>query len=169
MRKHIGLTCTFGHSAYNAAFLLFLLIILGLQIKFIHFERFAGAAEEFGKSDIVSKVCGYIKKNYASEIVIAPIGLSEAYYLNMFVYDRNKNYAVQKSFDLISKNDAWVFMGDNYFKLGRLDEFDRYIQKKGELIMHSEPAKGFTDSNNELGYALYHIGKQDISGYNLLH
>ena len=35
--------------------------------------------------------------------------------------------------------------------------------------MHSEPVKGFTDSGNELGYALYHIRKQDISHYNLLH
>jgi hypothetical protein len=61
-------------------------------------------------------------------------------------------------------NDAWVFMGDNYFELGRLDEFDRHVQKRGKLIMHSTPVKGFTDSGNELGYALFYIKKQNGPG-----
>lgn len=164
--EKIGLGAfTFSRSGYNAVFLMFFLIISVLQIKFAPSEGFPRAAEEFGKSDIVSRACDYIKKNYNGEIVIAPIGLSEAYYLDMFVYDKNESYAAQKSFDLISKNDAWVFTGDNYFKLGKLDEFDLYVQKRGKLIMHSKPIVGFTDSDNQLGYALYHIGKQVVSGY----
>lgn len=154
-------------SAYNAVFLTVFLVSSLLQLKFVSLERVAGAALEFGKPIAVSLACDYIKKNYAGEIIIAPIGASEAYYLNMFVYDKNKDDAVQRSFRLVSERDAWVFMGDNYFKLGRLDEFDRYVQRNGTLIMHTEPVKGFTDADNKLGYALYRIRKQDISGYDL--
>jgi 4-amino-4-deoxy-L-arabinose transferase-like glycosyltransferase len=82
--------------AYTTAFFLFFLTISVLQIKLSHLQSFPGAAQEFGESDIVSRACDYIKENYNGEIVIAPIGLSEGYYLDMFVHDKNKNHAVQK-------------------------------------------------------------------------
>jgi len=115
---------------------------------------------EFGSPGIVSRACDYIKEHYNGEVIIAPIGMAESYYLEKFVYDKNKVDAVEKCFKLISDNSAWVFMGDNFFNYGKLDEFDRYVQENGKLIMRSNPVSGFTDKGNKAGYALYYIEKQ---------
>lgn len=115
---------------------------------------------EFGSPGIASRACDYIKQHYAGEVIIAPIGLAESYYLEKFVYDKAKVDAVERCFKLISDNSAWVFMGDNFFNNGKLDEFDRYVQENGKLIMRSNPVSGFTDKGNKAGYALYYIEKQ---------
>jgi hypothetical protein len=115
------------------------------------------SASEFGSADIVSRAADYIRRHDRGEAVIAPVGTSEAYYLDRYVLSKNRTGAVAECLDLVSRAPAWVFMGDNYFHTGRLDECDELVRQRGTLIMHSAPIASFTDPGNPLGYALYHL------------
>jgi hypothetical protein len=115
------------------------------------------AAYEFGSADIVSRAADYIRQHDRGEAVIAPVGTAESYYLERYVHSKNRAGAVADCLDLVSRAPAWVFMGDNYFHTGQLDACDELVRQRGTLIMHSAPVASFTDPDNPLGYALYHL------------
>lgn len=159
LNKTLGRKVSHDTYAYQGAAILFLCLISLANFSVIN-TSMTPAAKEFGDPSILSRASKFIRENYKNEIIIAPVGNSESYYLGKYVYDKNKPNAAEQCFDLISKNSTWVFMGDNYFKYGKLDAFDLYVKENGNLIMHSKPVKGFTDENNSLGYALYYIEKK---------
>lgn len=115
------------------------------------------SADEFGSAHIVSDAAAHIRLHDHGEVVIAPVGMAEAYYLERFVHSKNHPGAVAECLQLVSQAPAWVFMGDNYFHAGRLDECDAFVRSNGTLIMHADPIPGFTDPANPIGYALYHV------------
>jgi hypothetical protein len=115
------------------------------------------AALEFGDARIVSAAVAHIRRHDRGEAVIAPVGMAEAYYLERFVHSKNRPEAVARCLELVRRSPAWVFMGDNYFRNGRLDACDELVRQHGTLIMHSAPIPGFTDSANPLGYAVYYL------------
>lgn len=115
------------------------------------------AAMEFGQPDIVSRAAGFIRTHDRGEPVIAPVGFSESHYLGRFVHDKNSAEARSRAWGLARSGPAWVFMGDNYFRLGALDEFDQAVRQHGRLILHSAPVPGLTAPDNKLGYALYYL------------
>lgn len=117
------------------------------------------AALEFGEPDVVSRAARFIRSHDRGEPVIAPVGFSEAHYLGRFVQDKNTAEARSRAWALARSGPAWVFMGDNYFHLGELDQFDLAVQQHGRLIVHSAPVPGFTAPDNTLGFALYYLDR----------
>jgi hypothetical protein len=117
----------------------------------------ARATLEFGDVRIVSDATTYIRQHSRGETIIAPIGMSEAYYLEQFVHSKNGADGVTRCLHLVQREPAWVFMGDNFFHLGRLDDCDHYVRQHGKLVLHSAPVDGFTDAGNSLGYSLYYL------------
>jgi 4-amino-4-deoxy-L-arabinose transferase-like glycosyltransferase len=117
------------------------------------------AAMEFGEPDIVSRASVFIRAHDRGEPVIAPVGFSEAHYLGRFVHDKRTPEARSRAWALARSGPVWVFMGDNYFSLGELDEFDRTVQQHGRLVIRSAPVPGFTAPSNKLGYALYYLDR----------
>jgi len=115
------------------------------------------SASEFGSAQIVSAAAAYIRSHGGGEVVIAPVGMAEAYYLQHFVHTKNHPRAVAECLGLVSRGPAWVFMGDNYFRRGELDACDQFVRQHGTLFMHAAPIESWTDPDNPVGYALYRV------------
>jgi hypothetical protein len=115
---------------------------------------------EFGSARVVSAAAAHIRQHDQGEIVIAPVGIAEAYYLERFVHSKNRPDAVARCLELVRDGPAWVFMGDNYFRKGQLDECDEYVRRHGTLILRAASA-GVDDTEVSSGYALYHLAPPD--------